>query len=534
MVLSLTVTSGIVADLEMRGEGTLGGIWVWIDTIRPAGQAFSHNPFLRPRSCAVVGVPLCLEFCDLMLIPMSPTDSVFLLAESENCQMQVGGLALFSPPEGARASDVRDMFAAAVARDKVAGVWRKRARRSVTSLGQWGWDTGGEVDLDYHVQYSALPRPAGMAELWALVSWLHAAPLNRERPLWEMHLIEGLADGRYAVYIKMHHALVDGVSAMGMLRAALSADSGRRGGPALWEPVEPAPKPAPGSRPGLDMFGLPGRAVATAWGAAREAAGLVPALAGTLEQALCRRGGPLSLVAPHTMLNVPIDGTRSFTGCSWPLERLRLVAKNSDATVNDVVLAMCAGALRSYLTSKGALPWAPLVAMVPVSLRGTRPERGWGGTADAGNKIGSLTCGLATNLADAGERLAAVRAGMREGKAALASRSRLQVLAMSALGAAPLALGMLVGHLGLLRPPNVMISNVSGSPAPLYWNGARLDALYPLSIPVHGQALNITCTSTDDTIAFGLTGCRHAVPGLGAMTGHLDHELRLLERAAGL
>ena len=141
-----------------------------------------------------------------------------------------------------------------------------------------------------------------------------------------------------------------------------------------------------------------------------------------------------------------------------------------------------------------------------------------------------MTCGLATNLADAGERLAAVRAGMREGKAALASRSRLQVLAMSALGAAPLALGMLVGHHGLLRPPNVMISNVSGSPAPLYWNGARLDALYPLSIPVDGQALNITCTSTDETIAFGLTGCRHAVPGLGAMTGYLDDELRLLAR----
>jgi diacylglycerol O-acyltransferase / wax synthase len=93
---------------------------------------------------------------------------------------------------------------------------------------------------------------------------------------------------------------------------------------------------------------------------------------------------------------------------------------------------------------------------------------------------------------------------------------------------------MLVGHHRLLRPPNVMISNVSGSPAPLYWNGARLDALYPLSIPVAGQALNITCTSTDDTIAFGLTGCRHAVPGLGAMTGHLDDELRLLERAAGI
>jgi diacylglycerol O-acyltransferase / wax synthase len=466
---------------------------------------------------------------DPMLFPMSPTDSMFLLAESENCQMQVGGLALFSPPEGARALDVREMFAAAVGRDEVAGFWRKRARRSVTSLGQWGWDSGGKVDLDYHVQYSALPQPAGMAELWALVSWLHAASLNRDRPLWEMHLIEGLADGRYAVYIKIHHALADGVSAMGMLRAALSADPHRRGAPALWEPVEPASEPPPASpQGGLDLLRLPSWAAAMA----REAAGLAPALAGTLERALRHRDGPLSLAAPRTMLNVPIDRARSFTGCSWPLERLRLVAKHSDATVNDVVLAMCAGALRSYLNSKGALPWAPLVAMVPVSLRGTRPEGGGGGTADAGNKIGSLTCGLATNLADAGERLAAVRAGMRDGKAALAARSQLQVLAMSALGAVPLALGMLVGHHRLLRPPNVMISNVSGSPTPLYWNGARLDDLYPLSIPVDGQALNITCTSTDDTIAFGLTGCRHAVPGLGAMTGHLDDELRLLERAA--
>ncbi len=448
--------------------------------------------------------------------------------------MQVGGLALFSPSEGGRASDVREMFVAAVGRDEAAGFWRKRARRSVTSLGQWGWDPGGEVDLDYHVQYSALPQPAGMAELWALVSWLHATPLDRDRPLWEMHLIEGLADGRYAVYIKIHHALADGVSAMGMLRAALSADPGRREGPALWEPDGLASEPAPASpRGGLDLLRLPSWAVAKAWSTAREAAGLVPALTGTLERALRHRDGPLSLAAPRTMLNVPIDGARSFTGRSWPLERLRLVAKHSEASVNDVVLAMCAGALRSYLTSKGALPWAPLVAMVPVSLHGTRPEGGRGGTADAGNKIGSLTCGLATNLANAGDRLAAVQAGMRDGKSALAARSQLQVLAMSALRA-PLALGMLVGQHRLLRPPNVMISNVSGSPAPLYWNGARLDALYPLSIPVAGQALNITCTSTDDTIAFGLTGCRHAVPGLGAMTGHLDDELRLLECAAGL
>jgi len=460
---------------------------------------------------------------------------MFLLAESENCHMQVGGLALFSPPDGARACDVRQMFATAVARDDVSGMWRKRARRSVTSLGQWGWDVGAHVDLDYHVQHSALPPPAGMAELWALVSWLHAAPLDRDRPLWQIHLIEGLADGRYALYIKVHHALIDGVSAMGMLRAALSANPDRRGQPALWEPVEATPGCAPAPpRCGLAAFGLPGRTATTMWGAARDAVGLVPALAGTLGQALRHQGGTLSLVAPHTMFNVTIGGARSFTGCCWSLERLRLVAKHSDATVNDVVLAMCAGALRNYLTSKEALPLASLVAMVPVSLRAPRAEGDRGDTAATGNKLGSLMCGLATDLADPGERLASVQASMLAGKAELVSHSQLQVLAMSALGATQLALGMFLGHYGLLRPPNVMISNVSGSPVPLYWNGARLDALYPLSIPVDGQALNITCTSTEDTIAFGLTACRDAVPGLGAMTGLLDDELRLLEHAAGL
>jgi WS/DGAT/MGAT family acyltransferase len=468
-----------------------------------------------------------------MLIPMSPTDSMFLLAESKNCQMQVGGLALFSPPDGARASAVRQMFAAAVARDDVAGMWRKRARRSLTSLGQWGWDTGTGIDLDCHVHYSALPPPAGMADLWTLVSWLHATPLSRDRPLWELHLIEGLADGRYAVYIKVHHALADGVSAMGMLRAALSADPARRGQPALWEPDGTTREPA-SSRGGLDVLGLPGWMAGKTWDVARGTAGLIPALAGVLRQALRHRGGTLSLAAPHTMFNVPIGGARSFVGRSWPLERLRLVAKHSDATVNDVVLAMCGGALRSYLAGRGALPLAPLVAMVPVSLRTPRPDGGRDDATYTGNRLGSLMCELGTNLADPGKRLAAVHAGMREGKAALGTHSQLQILAMSALGSAQLALGMVFGHYGLLRPPNVMISNVSGSAVPLYWNGARLDALYPLSIPVDGQALNITCTSTDDTIAFGLTGCRHAVPGLSAVTGLLDDELRLLEHAAGL
>ncbi|MBO0866558.1 MAG: DUF1298 domain-containing protein, partial [Mycobacterium sp.] len=209
--------------------------------------------------------------------------------------------------------------------------------------------------------------------------------------------------------------------------------------------------------------------------------------------------------------------------------QLGLVAKHTDATVNDVVLAMCAGALRRYLLARNALPTAPIMAMVPVSLRGDE-QSVTGPNEVPGNRIGNLVCSLGTHLADPAERLAAVQASMREGKAALAGRSQLQILAMSALGAAPLALAMTLGRTpGPLRPPNVMISNVPGPTGPLYWNGARLDALYPLSTPVDGQALNIASTSTNGQITFGLTGCRRAVPGIGTIADFLGRELDMLD-----
>jgi WS/DGAT/MGAT family acyltransferase len=164
--------------------------------------------------------------------------------------------------------------------------------------------------------------------------------------------------------------------------------------------------------------------------------------------------------------------------------------------------------------------------MVPVSLRGDEPVS----ATVPGNRIGTLMCSLGTHLADPAERLSAVQASMRDGKAALAGRSQLQVLAMSALGAAPLAIAMAFGQsIGPPRPPNVMISNVPGPSGPLYWNGARFEALYPLSVPVDGQSLNITCTSINDQVIFGLTACRRAVPDIGTLADFLARELDLLD-----
>lgn len=464
-----------------------------------------------------------------MPFPMSATDALFLLAETPKRPMHVGALALLSPPESAGKRYVRNAFTAALARRQVAPLWRRSAHRSLTSLGQWYWRTAPQVELDYHVQISALPRRAGLAALWELVSQLHAVMLDRSRPLWQLHLIEGLPDGQYGMYIKAHHALTDGVSALRLLRRTVSAEPDRRGMPALWEVAEQVPPTDATTR--WDRLG-PLKLARAVFGEAEALAGIGPALADTAWRAARRRGGPLTLAAPHTPLNVSIDSARSFAGCTFPIDRLRLVAKRADATVNDVVLAMCAGTLRSYLINRAALPAAPITAMVPVSLRDAA-------AVDVmrevpGNKIGTLTCSLATHLADPSERLSAVRASMREAKAAIAGRSRQQVIAMSALGVAPLALHMMLGYAPApLRPPNVMISNMAGPPGPLYWNGAHLDALYPMSIPVDGQALNISCTSTNDRIAFGLTSCRRVVPAMSTLTDQLARELELLEFANG-
>ncbi|MEN0137070.1 MAG: wax ester/triacylglycerol synthase family O-acyltransferase [Rhodococcus sp. (in: high G+C Gram-positive bacteria)] len=472
-----------------------------------------------------------------MLFPMAPTDSLFLLGESREHPMHVGGLAVFTPPEGSSAADVRAMFDAALVGDRVAAPFRKRARRSVTSLGQWGWDTlaHDEVDLEHHVRRDALPQPGGMAELMTLVSRLHGTLLDRSRPLWEMHLIEGLADGRYAVYTKIHHALADGASAMRLLRDSMSEDPHRRNMPTPWQPRNPL-SAVPDA--GVAVMPGPGSALpAMAWDAARsaagEVAGLLPAALGTVDRALHGKGGALSLTAPHTLFNVPISGARHVAARSFPIERIRLLAKHAEATINDIVLTMCAGTLRAYLHTRDALPDNPLIAMVPVSLRA--PETGTGDRAPGGNRVGVLMCNLATHLPDPAHRLETVRNCMNEGKAALQAMSPAQVLAMSALGAAPLGVEMFLGRRGPLRPPfNVVISNVAGPRTPLYWNGARLESLYPLSIPTTGQALNITCTSSDDQIVFGLTGCRRTVPDLHPMLDQLDAELDLLETAVGL
>ncbi|HEU5271669.1 MAG TPA: wax ester/triacylglycerol synthase family O-acyltransferase, partial [Jatrophihabitans sp.] len=427
----------------------------------------------------------------------------------------------------------QELFRQWMASDDIAPMFHQRPRRSLGTAGQWAWDTDRQFDLEHHVRHNALPKPSRVLELLALCSRLHGTVLDRRRPLWEFHLIEGLADGRFAIYFKIHHALVDGVAAQRLLQQVLTKDPDARDLPAPWanrpRPVNAGPRPvSAGQRPvsaGLRSQVGP-RVLREAMQLAAEAAGLPAALRTTLRRSLADLSSPVSFAAPRTMFNVPITGARRFAAQSWPMRRITAITSTAGVTVNDVVLAMCSGALRRYLDELNALPEQPLIAMVPVALKRSK---------ESGNAVGAVMCNLATNLADPAERLATIRTSMIGGKQALAGMSPLQLVAMTGLGMSPLILQGIPGYHELFRPPfNVIISNVPGPRSSLYLNGARLDGLYPLSIPYHGQALNITCTSYDDELGFGLTGCRRTVPHLQYLLGYLDDELTALERAVGI
>jgi diacylglycerol O-acyltransferase len=451
---------------------------------------------------------------------MPPADAMFLVPESREQPMHVGSLQLFTPPAGSGPDYLTGLYEDALTTTDIAKEFRRRPHRSMATLGQWTWVDDGEIDLEHHIRHSALPPPGRVRELLALVSRLHGTLLDRHRPLWEAHLIEGLADGRFALYTKLHHALMDGVSGLRLLERSLSTDPDARDvRMAFEERPRSERKQASGG-----LWSLPVKAGQAAW----DLASLGPRALQLAQQGLREQAVVLPMQAPRSVLNVPITGSRRFAAQAWPMERIRAVGKAADATINDVVLAMCASALRTYLLELDALPDAPLVAMTPVSLREE-------GDDDSGNAVGTILCNLGTDLADPEERLLAIRASVQAAKASLRGLNQLQVTALSAAMMSPLALGLVPSLQSAVRPPyNLVISNVPGPKESLYWNGARLDGVYPLSIPTNGQALNITVTSYAGNMEFGLIGCRRSLPHLQRLLPALEEGLAELEKSFGV
>jgi WS/DGAT/MGAT family acyltransferase len=456
---------------------------------------------------------------------MPPTDSMFLLAESREHPMHVGGLQLFELPEDSGPEFVTELIETFRATDNISPTFRKRPAEPVSSLGNTWWTYDDTIDYDHHIRHSAVPQPGRIRELLQLTSRWHGSLLDRHRPLWEAHVVEGLEDGRIAVYSKIHHALVDGVAAIRLMKRSLSEDPDARDCVPPW--ALPPRKSSGGGVGGFDPMGLL-RGLGTMAG---ETAGMLPASAKIVSQII--RDGDITLPsAPKTILNGRVGGARRFAAQSWEIERIKRVAKSSATTLNDVVLAMVSGALREYLLEQHALPDEPMSAMVPISLA-MRAESA-GKEAGDSNSVGAIVVNLATDRENGATRLEEIAYSSRTTKKLLSDLSQNQILAFSALQMLPLAMSPLPGFIKYSRPPfNVVVSNVPGPKNQMYFNGARLDGMYPVSIVLDGQAINITLCSRDNYLDFGITGCRKSVPHLQRLLTHLETSLVELETAWG-
>ena len=461
-----------------------------------------------------------------MPTPMPPQDAAFLLIEARERPMHVGGLQVFDLPDGADPTWVTERYDECLTWPEVHPRLSRRPVRGLGSAGAWAWERDDNLDLEYHVRHSALPHPYRVRELLALTSRLHGTLLDRSRPLWEAHLIEGLQDDQFAIYTKIHHALVDGMAAMKLLERSMSPDADERDMPPPFAPPRHrAPRRDRQERPdaAFDPLGAVRSLVGGATAGAQALSGASMAGLQSVLRGFTKEAAVLPFQAPATMLNVPITGARRFAADRWPLDRVKGVAKTIGGTLNDVVLAMCSGALRRYLEDHDALPDTSLVAMVPVSLRAEGDE-------ESGNAVGVILCRLGTDEASPERRYAAVRASMREGKQRFDGLPPLAIMMLSAAAVSGLALGPLSRLEPLKRPPfNVVISNVPGPRETLHWNGAPMTGHYPVSIPTDGQALNITVTSYAGHLNVGLTGDRRSLPSLQRMLTHLETSLAELE-----
>lgn len=452
-----------------------------------------------------------------------PLDAVWLALESRDTPMHVGGLFEFTLPPDAPEDYLAKEF--------------ERMREARTIPAPWNLKLVEgpllgprvplmrevrDVDLDYHVRHSALPHPGGQRELGMLVSRLHSHELDLHRPLWEVHLIEGLEGNRFAMYMKTHHSLIDGVSGMRLIMRAFSTDPDRRGMAPFWTiPAGQRPHPAAGENHGSSALGRP---LAFARGQAAAAAGLSRAGLDLARAAVDGRGLQAPYRAPDSALGGHLGGQRRFATQQYELARIKALARAGNCTLNDIVLYLSGSALRRYLAEHARIPEQPLTAGIPVNLREADDQ-------SMGTAVGMMVAELATNVADPIERLHAIMRSTAEAKRHLQKLPPEARTSYTLLINGPYIAGLMAGMGGHAPIPfNLGVSNVPGPPAPLYLNGSRLDALFPLSLLLHGNALNITCVSYAGTLNFGFTGARDTLPRLQRLAIYMGEALNEIER----
>jgi diacylglycerol O-acyltransferase len=455
-------------------------------------------------------------------------DRSWLLVDRARTPMHVGCLAVFSRPDDA----AEDYIPALVGQLRQATDLVTpfdlvlRAGPLKFLLPRWEELPAESIDLDYHVRQSTLARPGGERELGELVSRLHSHSMDMSRPLWECHVIDGLAGDRFALYVKVHHATLDGVALMRRMQRMLSADPAHDLTP-VWAARSQRRRPRDGAADsrGGGTGALPKRVVT----GLRTTGSVVAAVAG-LERQRRRRRQPDPHAAPpfgaeRSILNGRVTGLRRVAGQSLDVGFVKRVADAAGATVNDVFLTICSAALHHYLTEIDALPDADLTAGTPVDLRDS-------GDGSAGNAFSLMLVNLHTRIADPVARVQAVRASAERAKTKLGELPEVVRENYGVLLLAPYMAQLAVGLAGRGRPPfNVIVSNIRGPSEQVYLGGAQLHLCYPVSLVVDGQALSITVLSAGGRFDIGFVGCPDTLPHLQRMAVHAAAALHELATA---
>lgn len=464
---------------------------------------------------------------------LSALDATFLHLESPEMPMHVGGLNLIDLPEGYEGEFLEEVKTHIRNRLHLAPVFHQRLELMPFELANPIWVEVEEVDLDHHIRGVVLPKPGTVTQLENAVARLHSKLLDRARPLWELYVIEGLKSGQAAFYSKVHHAAIDGQAGVALANAILD--------------VSPQPRevdPAQSRRGYREPPGV-GKMVASAFrntllqvaNVVKSTPAAVKAIGGMAvpkvnAEGLLRTNLPRNWsLGPRTLLNVAITPQRSFATRTLPLAEVKSLGKQLGATLNDMVLAICSGALRRYLKTRGGIPKKPLVAAVPVSLRVEGDTKG-------NNQITMTLCSLATDIEDPLARLAAIRKATSGVKDSLGELRSVIPMDFPSLGA-PWLVGGLASLYARSRLAdriapiaNVTISNVPGPRFPLYLAGGKIRTNYPVSIVTHGVALNITVQSYMDSLDFGFIACRKAVPNPRVFAKHVAEAFQELSALA--
>jgi len=445
-------------------------------------------------------------------------DRSFLRMESPRHPFHVAGLMILRLPENISRSRMRKLVAWGEQLNTLWPVLNKKLA-DPEDLSK-GWILEDNFQSARHVMHYALPPPGRMDDLLKLVSRVHERPLDRSIPLWELHIIEGLRGDRLAVYCKVHHAIVDGAGGMKMLNTLFTTSPNARIKPG---DIEPVIKQQAERQTLLQDLGDIGRGLLEQSRAIPQLSSLfasmgLNALRGTKDAM------PLPFTAPRSIFNTKTDSARRIVLCDLPFSTVHGMARRSGGTINDVLLAICGGALRRYLLSHAELPKKSLVAGLPVSIR--RED------ADAANQLSFILCPFFTDEGDDLRRLRRVVRTTGKAKAELARMSTAAGQDFSNLLLMPTVILTLTGTATRVTPAvNAIFSNVRGSQHKLYVQGLELESLYPLSVVTDGLCINLTVVSYDRKLCFAITSCPTQQPGIENLGTLLTDSYRALQQA---